>query len=63
MPQCPVKMNCRTNKNDPIDRGQTVEKQQLSLLCPVWQGLVDDYRTYCGITSFFKEKSDVSKEE
>jgi site-specific DNA recombinase len=28
----------RTNKNDLIYRGQAVEKEQLSLLCPIWQG-------------------------
>ena len=36
-----AKMNCRTNKNDPINRGQTVENAQLKLLCPVWQGHVE----------------------
>lgn len=36
-----AKMNCRTNKNDPIYRGQTVENSQLELLCPIWQGHVE----------------------
>ncbi len=36
-----AKMNCRTNKNDPIDRGQAVENTQLELLSPVWQGHVE----------------------
>jgi len=53
-----AKMNCRTNKKDPIDRGQTVENSQLELLCPVWQGQVDDYRTYCGLICFSKEEQD-----
>jgi hypothetical protein len=49
----------QTTKNDPIDRGQAVENSQLELLSPVWQGLRDDYRTYCGIVCFSKEESDV----
>ncbi len=33
-----AEMNNRTNKKDPIDRGQTVENSQLELLYHVWQG-------------------------
>ena len=36
-----AKMNCRTNKNDPNDRGQTVENSQLELLRPIWQGYTE----------------------
>ena len=31
----------RTNKKDPIDRGHSVEKAQLELLRPIWQGRQD----------------------
>ncbi len=42
----------RTDKKDPVYRGQNHENVQMDLLRPVWQGLQDDYRTYCGIVSF-----------
>jgi hypothetical protein len=31
----------RTGKNDSKNRGENVEKLQLDLLCPVWQGRQD----------------------
>ena len=36
-----AKMLNRTNKKDPNNGGQSVEKAQLELLCPVWQGHVE----------------------
>ena len=48
----------QTNKNDLINRGQTVENFENSPLFPIWQGLKDDYRTYCGIISFSNRGED-----
>ena len=42
----------RTENNDKNNRGQINKKDLKTEIYPVWQGLLDDYRTYCGITSF-----------
>lgn len=39
----------RTDKKDPNNRGQNCENIQMDLLRPVWQGLQDDYRTFCDV--------------
>lgn len=52
-------MLSRTIKNGPINRGQILQNSQIELLSPIWQGLQDDYQTYCGIVCFSKGKKDV----
>lgn len=44
----------QTNKNDLVDGGHNVEEIQNSLLFPTWQGLQDDYQTYCDVTVYPK---------
>lgn len=38
----------QTTKKDLVDRGQSMKKYENISLFPVWQGFLDDYRTYCG---------------
>ena len=45
----------QTAEKDEINRGKINKKDLKNEIYPVWQGLVDDYRTYCDITSFPKE--------
>jgi len=46
------KMVNRTDKNSKNNRGETNKKDLENEIYLVWQGLKDDYRTYCGVTSF-----------
>ena len=39
----------RTDKNNENNRGEINKKDLKNEIYPVWQGLQDDYRTYCGI--------------
>jgi hypothetical protein len=46
----------RTIKKAPDNRGND---EAITPLCAIWQGLMDDYRTYCGIVCFSKEGDNV----
>ena len=48
----------QTDEKDKNNSGATNEKSAESALYPVWQGLKDDYRTYCGIISFSNRGED-----
>lgn len=39
----------QTAEKDEINRGETNKKDLKNEIYPAWQGLKDDYRTYCGI--------------
>ena len=52
------KSNDRTFTNSENNRGQNNEKSAENALYPLWQGLKDDYRTYCGIISFSNRGED-----
>lgn len=54
-----VEMFNRTGKNYKDNSGQETKNNAEIALRPVWQWHLDDYRTYCGIVSFSKEKEDV----
>ena len=45
----------RTENNDKNNRVQINKKDLKNEIYPVWQGLHDDYRTYCGIVCFSEE--------
>ena len=45
------KSSDRTFTNSENNRGQNNEKSAENALYPLWQGLQDDYRTYCCIAS------------
>ena len=48
------KSNDRTFTNSDNNRVLNNEKSAENALYPLWQGLQDDYQTYCGIVSFSK---------
>ena len=52
-------MDNQTSQNDQINRVKKTKKELEIALRSVWQGLMDDYRTYCGIVCFSKEEKDV----
>ena len=52
------KSSDRTITNSENNRGQNNEKGAENALYPLWQGLKDDYRTYCGIISFSNRGED-----
>ena len=47
----------RTDKNNENNRVEINKKDLKNEIYPVWQGLKDDYRTYCVINSFSENKS------
>lgn len=53
-----VNMFNRTDENDQNNRGEFNKKDLKNEIYPVWQGLKDDYQTYCGIVSFSKGSKD-----
>ena len=48
----------QTAEKDEINRGEINKKDLKNEIYPVWQGLKDDYQTYCGIVSFSKGSKD-----
>ena len=52
------KMLNQTAKNEEINRGTGIKIDLKNEIYPVWQGLKDDYQTYCGIVSFSKGSKD-----
>lgn len=47
----------RTGKKEENNRGEINKKDLRNEIYPAWQGLQDDYRTYCCIASFLKNRS------
>ena len=45
----------RTDKNNENNRVEINKKDLKNEIYPVWQGLQDDYRTYCGVICFSEE--------
>ena len=45
----------QTTKKDPGSGDQFVKKDVNLSLFPVWQGLQDDYQTYCGLVGISTE--------
>lgn len=54
-----VEMFNRTGKNDKDNSSQETKNNAEIALRSVWQGLKDDYQTYCGIVDFSKDQVDV----
>ena len=52
-------MNNQTLNNDQDNGGVDNKKALESAIRSIWQGLKDDYQTYCGIVCFTKKESDV----
>ena len=48
----------QTAEKDENNRGEINKKDLKNEIYPVWQGLKDDYRTYCGIISFSNRGED-----
>ena len=46
----------QTAKNDEINSGQENKIDLKNEIYPVWQGLKDDYRTYCDVASFLEKR-------